>query len=119
MSEQVYLVIELAIKPGELDHFKELMTEMVDNTQTNEPNTLNYEWSISDDDKSCHLYERYADSAATITHLTAFGEKFGHRIMAIVEVTRFVVYGNPNSDVKEALSGFGAVFMSPIGGFAR
>ncbi len=119
MSDNVFWVIELSIKPGELDHFKELMTEMVDHTQTNEPNTLNYEWNISDDFKSCHLYERYADSAATMTHLSAFGEKFGQRIMAIVVVTRFVVYGNPNSEVKEALSGFGAVFMLPIGGFAR
>jgi hypothetical protein len=30
-----------------------------------------------------------------------------------------VVYGTPNNKVKKALSGFGAVFMEPIGGFAR
>jgi len=40
MSDNVYGVLELAIKPGELDNFKRLMTEMVEATQTNEPNTL-------------------------------------------------------------------------------
>jgi quinol monooxygenase YgiN len=119
MSNNVYWVLELAIKPGELDNFKGLMAEMVEATQTNEPNTLNYEWTISEDNKNCHMYERYANSGATMSHLGVFGEKFAERFMEAVELIRFVVYGNPNDEVKEALSGFGAVFMSPIGGFAR
>jgi predicted house-cleaning NTP pyrophosphatase (Maf/HAM1 superfamily) len=68
---------------------------------------------------SDHIYERYADSGATMTHLGAFGEKFAERFMANVEVKRFVVYGNPNCEVKEALSGFGAVFMPTTVRFAR
>ncbi len=119
MSDNVYWVLEVAIKAGEFDNFKELMGEMVEATQANEANTLNYEWTISEDGQSCHIYERYADSAATMAHLGAFGEKFAGRFMAAVEPTRFVVYGNPNSEVKEALSGFGPVFMAPFGGFAR
>jgi len=119
MSDYVYWLFEVAIKDGEFDNFKKLMGEMVEATQANEPNALNYEWTISEDGQSCHLYERYADSAAAMTHLGAFGEKFADRFMASVELTRFVVYGNPNSEVKQALSGFGAVFMTPFGGFAR
>jgi quinol monooxygenase YgiN len=119
MRDNIYWLLEVAIKPGELNNFKALMKEMVENTQANEPNALNYEWTITEDSQSCHLYERYADSAATMTHLGAFGEKFADRFMAAVEPTRFVVYGNPNNEVKEALSGFGAVFMAPFGGFAR
>jgi hypothetical protein len=30
-----------------------------------------------------------------------------------------VVHGTPNNEVKEALSGFGPVYMAPFGGFAR
>ncbi len=119
MSDNVYWVLELAIKPGELDNFKALMKEMVEATQANEPHTLNYEWTISEDSQSCHIYERYADSTATMAHLKTFGEKFAERFMAALEPTRFTVYGNPNDEVKGALSGFGAVFMAPIGGFAR
>ncbi len=119
MSENVYWLLEVTIKPGELDNFKALMKEMVEATQANEPNTLNYEWTISEDSQSCHIYERYADSAATMTHLGAFGEKFAERFMAAVDPTRIVVYGTPNNEVKEALSGFGPIFMAPFGGFAR
>ena len=41
MKEHVSWVIELAVKPGQLDSFKELMEEMVAGTGT-EPETFNY-----------------------------------------------------------------------------
>ena len=52
-------------------------------------------------------------------HFATFGEKFAERILATVEPTRFVVYGNPDETVHGALAGFGAVHMEEIGGFAR
>ncbi len=119
MSETVQWVLEVAIKQGELDNFKALMNEMVEATQANEPNTTMYEWFISDDDQTCHTCERYADSAATMTHLASFGENFAERLLAAVAPTRLVVYGNPSAQVREALAGFGAVHMAQIGGFAR
>ena len=48
MEGQVSWVIELAVKPGELEAFKALMEEMVAGTNA-EPTTLGYEWFISDD----------------------------------------------------------------------
>lgn len=119
MSDNIYWILEVAIKPGKIDNFKALMKEMVEATQANEPNTLNYEWTITEDNQSCHIYERYVDSAATMVHLRAFGEKFADRFMAAVDPTRLVVYGTPNNELKEALGGFGPVFMAPFGGFAR
>jgi quinol monooxygenase YgiN len=119
MSDNVYFLAEVTIKQGKFDNFKALVEEMVEATKANEPNTLNYEWSISEDSQSCHIYERYANSAATMTHLGTFREKFEERLVAAVEPTRFVVYGTPNNEVKESLSGLDAVFMTPFGGFAR
>jgi hypothetical protein len=63
MTENVYWVLEVAIKPGCFEDFKALASTMVEVTQKNEVGTLNYEWAISDDQKSCHFYERYQDSA--------------------------------------------------------
>lgn len=119
MSDNVQWLLELNIKDGELETVKTLMNEMVSATQTGEPGTLNYEWFISDDGKICHLFERYVDSAATMIHLGAFGEKFADRFLAVLEPTRFVVHGNPDDEVREALAGFGAVHMAQIGGFTR
>ena len=120
MSDHVFWVVEMTIKSGELVNFKALMNEMVDATRANEPHAMNYEWFISEDDKQCHIYERYADSAAVMTHLGNFGQHFAERFTAVVEeTTSFTVYGNPSDEVREALRGFDAVFMAPIGGLAR
>ena len=119
MSNNVYWTVELSVKDGELDTFRKLMMEMVETTQTNEPGTLNYEWTISKDSRTVHIYERYEDSAAVLTHMGTFGEKFAERFLAAVNQTRFMVYGNPNDEAKSVLTGVGADFMSPWGGFAR
>ncbi len=119
MSDHVHWLLEVTIKPGERDTFIALMREMVTTTQANEPGTLNYEWFISEDETSCKIYERYTDSAAVMTHLASFGANFADRFLAASEPTRFVVFGDPTEEVREALGGFGAVFMAQIGGFTR
>ena len=119
MGKDVYWNLELAVKPGELENVKALMSEMVESANTNEPGTLSYEWSVSENGEACHIFERYTDSAAVMTHLGTFKEKFMERFLALLEPERLLVYGSPSDEAKEALSGFGAVFMTPIGGFAR
>jgi quinol monooxygenase YgiN len=119
MSNIVHWVLELDIKDGEADNFKSLMNDMVEATEANEPGTMNYEWYVSGDGKQCHICERYTDSAAVMTHLASFGEKFAERFLAILGPTRLVVYGNPSSEARAALAGLGAAHMEQVGGFAR
>ena len=119
MSGHVYWVLETNIREGKLDELKILMKEMVDATRANEPGTLNYEWTISDDTRKCTLYERYADSAAVMKHIMSFGKNFAARFTSCLEPRKMVVHGAPSDDVKKALAGQGALFMAPFGGFAR
>ena len=116
MSDNVYWILEAKI--NNLDDLTTLMHEMVESTQA-ETGALNYEWHVSEDKTICHIYERYADSAATMVHLGNFGAKFAGRFMAALEVTRFVVYGSPDEQVVNALSPMGVLFMPPFGGFVR
>ena len=118
MDKQVSWVIELAVKPGQLEAFRTLMQEMVESTRA-EPGTLSYEWFVSADGGAVHIYERYVDSAATMTHLAGFGSKFAERFLALVSPTRFTVFGEPSDEARQALSGFGASFLSTFGGFVR
>ena len=118
MNDQVSWLLELAVKPGELDNFKGVIDEMIESTHA-EPGTLMYEWSINEDGSVVHGYERFADSGAAVAHLSAFGEKFAQRFLAAVDPTRLSVYGTPSEDAKEALGAFGPVYLAPIGGFAR
>jgi quinol monooxygenase YgiN len=119
MSNHVSWMLELEVQPGRENDFRTLMAEMVQATQANEPGALDYQWSTSADGKLCHLFERYADSAAALTHLGTFGTKFAARFMEVLKPTRFVVYGSPNASVKEALAGFNPVYMQAVAGFSR
>ena len=119
MNNNVILMAEFSIKSGELDNLKALVKEMVEATQADEPDTIIYEIFISKDGKSCQIMERYADSAAAMTHLRNFGEKFGDRPWAYLEPKGFKVCGNPSNELREAVSGVGAMVLTPIGGFAR
>ena len=119
MADHVYWLLEVSIKDGELDNFTTLMKEMTAATENDEPGALNYEWWLSDDKNTCHIYERYVDSAATMLHLGNFGSKFAERFMSSVDPTCFVVYGNASNEIKETLAAFGPVYMQPFGGFGR
>jgi quinol monooxygenase YgiN len=119
MTENVYWVFEVAINPGRFEELKTLVAELVEATQKNEVGALNYEWAISDDRQVCHIYERYQDSAAAMTHMESFGAHFAARFMEVVKPTRFVVYGTPSAQLKDALAGLNPVYMAPFGGFRR
>jgi quinol monooxygenase YgiN len=116
---EIYWVFELAINPDRFGDLQTLLGDMVEATQKNEPGTLSYEWTISDDQQVCHVYERYRDSAAVMTHLESFGANFAARLMEAVRPARLVVYGTPSAQVKDGLAGLGPVYMAPFGGFRR
>lgn len=118
MDKHVSWVIELAVKEGQLDTFKALMEEMVAGTSP-EPGTLGYEWYISGDGGTVHIFEKYADSDAMIAHVSGFMQKWAGRFLESVDVTRFVVYGDPSPAARELLDGFGATYLGPWGGFSR
>ena len=65
MESTVHWLLEVSVNEGQLDAFKELMTEMVAATK-NEPDTLIYEWYFNEDHSTCQISERYRDSAATM-----------------------------------------------------
>ena len=118
MSENVSWNLRVSIREGQLDNFNALMAEMVESTQA-ESGTLMYEWFLSEDKTTCHIYERYADSAAVMAHLGNFGSKFAARFLEYMEPTELRVYGNPTDEVRGGLEGLGPVYLGLVGGFTR
>jgi quinol monooxygenase YgiN len=118
MDTQVTWMLEVAVKPGQIESFRTLMEEMVASTRA-EPGALYYAWFVSDDGSVVHIAERYADSTAVLNHLGTFGEKFAGRFLDKVDPTRFTVLGSPSNEVKAALDGFAPTYLGPFGGFAR
>jgi len=119
MSNYVFWILETSVKEGQIENLRALMTEMVEATEREEPGTINYEWFVSPDNGRCAIFERYSDSDAALAHLTTFQNKYAARLMELVEVKRFTVYGNPSETLRNGLSAVGAFFMEPFGGFSR
>ena len=118
MNDQVALLLQVAVKPGELESLKALLGDLAESSRA-EPGTLVYEQSINDANDLVQSYERFADSAAALTHLGTFGEKFGERFWAAVTPTALWVYGSPSDEVKQVLNPFNPVYMGHFGGFSR
>jgi quinol monooxygenase YgiN len=117
MSETIYWVLALKINPGKAEEFKVLSEKMIESTRQ-ETGTLNYEWTLSPDGETCHIYERYVDSAAILTHIERNGEMVG-RLFGIVTPVSFFIYGSPSEAIRKDLAGLNPVYMTPLGGFAR
>jgi quinol monooxygenase YgiN len=119
MSEHVSWMLHLQVQAGQLTALRALMTEMVAATEADEPGTLAYEWFLSPEGTTCHLYECYADSDAAMVHIGHFGAKFAERFLAALAPTEVTVYGPASPAVREALAGFGAVHLEAAAGFRR
>jgi len=111
MSEQIYWVLEVAILPGQLDHFRAVARDLISKTES-EPGTLGYEWNLNDDKTVCHIYERYKNSDALVAHVQSFGA-FAERFLQACRPTRFHVYGTPNEAAKAALADLHPLYFSP------
>jgi quinol monooxygenase YgiN len=116
MTDEVAWLLELTVNPGELETVRALMEEMVASTRA-EAGALSYAWYVSDDGTTVAIYERYADSAAVLTHLATFGENFAQRFLGAMSPTRFTVFGTPSDEAKQALSGFAPAYLGFFGGF--
>jgi quinol monooxygenase YgiN len=119
MGAEVSWMLELDINLGREEDFRTVIAEMVASAKANEPGTLIYEASLSADGMRCHIYERYADSAAALTHLGTFGNKFAARFMDVFTPVHFIVYGSPDEAVRGAIAGLNPVYMESVSGFAR
>lgn len=112
-SENVGWIVELKIKDGKFEAFKNLSQEMMESTK-HESGTIQYEWNMLDDKQTVISIERYENSEAALIHTTTFAEKFAERFNEVVTQTRLLVYGVPNEELRQVLSDAGGIFSQPI-----
>ena len=110
MNAEISWLVELAVKPGQLDNFRALTGEMVEFSRR-EPGVLGYDRFVSEDGKLVYACERYADSAAALDHLQTFEKKFSYRLLGMVDRRRFTVFGTPTDELKRRLDRFGATYL--------
>jgi len=115
--DDVHWHITMTVNDGKSDAVKPLLDRMVAATQANEPDALIYDY-MGDGDQ-VHIYERYADNAAAMTHMGNFGANFAEEFLQTFSITSVTVYGPAGDDLKEGLAPFSPTYMPEISGFAR
>jgi quinol monooxygenase YgiN len=116
-ADDVHWHITMTVNSGMAEKVKPLLDRMVAATQANEPGTLTYD-HMGDGDQ-VHIYERYADNAAAMTHMGNFGANFAEEFFEAFTITSVVVYGPAGDDLKEGLAPFSPTYFPQISGFSR
>ena len=117
MSTAISWVFEAAIKPDGLDEYRALAQEISADNEAAEPDQVIFEWFI--DDHDVHIYERYTDSAAALSHVQGFVANFADRFLSLCTPTRMSVYGEPSDELKAAIVGFNPRYLGSVAGHAR
>ena len=120
MSDQIDFQIDLKVADGQLENFKGLVAEMISFIKTEEPETLIYNWYISEAYHKGTLLERYKNNQAAIKHVNNFvSGKYVDRLMSICTFESIIILGDASDELKETLKVFTEDFRIHIGGFVR
>ncbi|SFB21123.1 Antibiotic biosynthesis monooxygenase [Collimonas sp. OK607] len=118
MDNDLFWLFTLNVKPGKFDEFKRLVSDVVAATRK-EPGTLAYQYAANEDQTIVHIYERYRDSEAFVTHVEQAFAEYAERFLSLVSVESLIVYGVPNAQARKALDTFNATYMTLFDGFSR
>ena len=118
-GRHVAWMFELAVREGREADFRALVAEMTEATAREEPGTLDYEWYLSDDGRRLHLFERYANVDAALTHLGTFGERYMARFFDVLAPERMTLYGAADDRVRGAFAQLAPQVMARAAGFSR
>jgi quinol monooxygenase YgiN len=107
------------VLPGQMDNFKQLVTRLVAAVAAEEPGTLVYEVTLRPDQKTYDTIEVYQNSTAVVAHGKHVRAEFLKQLGQVRKTVKFVVYGFPDAQAKEALAGLNPEYETPIDGFVR
>ena len=114
---QVYWIITGEINAGQEAAFREVCGRLVEMTKA-EAGALNYEWSVAEDGRTFHIYERYVDSEAVKFHRGNVGEMLKELYAAAVPKS-FTLYGGASDELNQLLAARHPLVMVPHNGFSR
>jgi quinol monooxygenase YgiN len=118
MKNGIQYTIEWTIKNGGLEAFKKLANKATDMVRDNEPGMKGYHWYFNDDETKCYTLEWHSSSKSMLIHLQNVSDILPG-LLIHSNISRFEVFGNPNSQALEAVKGLGADIFGYFDGFTR
>ncbi len=89
---------------GKRDQYLRLSARALEYVRANEPDTLQYDLYLNDDQTECLFIERYQDSDAAMQHARNLADIFAE-VLSIVEVVHGELLGEPSAELRANLAG--------------
>ncbi|MGA0839955.1 MAG: putative quinol monooxygenase [Pseudomonadales bacterium] len=116
-TNHVYTIFKAEVPEGAVEELRKVAAYMTELT-SREPGVIAYEWSLSEDRRRLHVYERYVDSEAGLAHLANAGPELS-KLLDIVSLIEIECYGPASDDLRTAIKDFPLTFLQPFEGFHR
>lgn len=118
MKDYIRATAEHTIVEGRINEFRKLAMEIIDRVEATEPNTLSYEWFLSNDESKCYIIQIYEDSEAGLAHLRNIADLLDP-FHEVAPLTGLWIYGSPSDEIRQALEPVGAKIFEHWNGFTR
>jgi quinol monooxygenase YgiN len=105
------------VLPEQMENFKSL-AKRIAAAVAEEPGTLVFEFSLHPDGKTVDLLEMYQNAEAFVAHVKHMRAVFGQEVNPR-KPGKIVVFGSPNTEMKEIIARRDPVYESYIDGFMR
>ncbi len=88
--------------------------------ESNEPDTIIYQFYLNRSETKCIIHETYANSEAVLAHNTGVASQILlPKIFNIPSIANFDVYGNPSEELQKDLKSFSTPTFNLFTGFSR
>ena len=119
-NNQIHFEAEFIIKEGKTEEYKKLVQNMSRVVDTNEPDTINYQFHLNIAETKCIVHETYASSEAVFAHFNGIASQtILPKICSVSRISRFEVYGNPSEELQKVLTSFNPQTYTRFTGFSR
>lgn len=118
MADDITFNCVFQIVPGRFGEFKTLVRSMVEMSKQ-ESGCLAYEYSVSEDNLTVHIVERYQDSDAILHHLSETFSKVAKEFDELASCSSFVIVGTASEQVQSLLAGANPIYVRNFDGFSK
>jgi quinol monooxygenase YgiN len=118
MTNYIRAIAEVSIPEGKISEFKKLAAKIIDKVEATEPNTLSYEWFLSNDEGKCYVVQSYKDSEAVMAHLGNIGDLSGP-LHEVAPLTGLMIFGSPSDELRQAIERVGPKIIEHWNGVTR
>ena len=118
MTNHIRAIAEVSIPEGKMNEFKKLAAEIIDKVEATEPNTLSYEWFLSNDQSKCYVVQSYKDSEAVMAQLGNIRDLSGP-LHVVAPLTGLMIFGSPSDELRQAVKHVGPKIFEHWNGVTR